>query len=168
MKTGIIFGTLLLTLLCFSCEKTEYVEYDVDEYIQQLHNGKYDSYELPEFTTKHISGLLEYRNDTTIINNFPHNPISSLWLEECRLGIFVLWTIESIRVVEIQSDSLYGRFPSLNPYINITNPDLMMPYIPSTAHKITADAYYDWWHDDSVLEIKLERDPLTQTPYSWH
>ena len=157
-----------MSVLYPGCERKVYVNDDVDKYIQQLIKGKYASPELPEFTTEYIPELLEYKDDTTLIHNFPHNPISSLWLEDCRLGVFVLWTIESIRAVEIQSEYLIGRFPSQNPLIYFTNSDIMMSYSPSKAHSIAAKAYYDWWYDDGILSVKLETDPLLNTGYSWH
>lgn len=73
--------------------------------------------DLPEFTYKVIPALLEYKDETQTITDFPRDGISSFRQSECSLGIFVLWTIESIRAVAIDSENLIGRFPSQNPIL---------------------------------------------------
>jgi len=141
---------------------------DVDTYIDQLISGTYESFDLPEFTTTDISALLEYRNETTIITNFPHNPISSFWQQECKLGMIVLWTIESIRAVETNSEYLIGRFPSQNPVLALRDaPELQMVF-DDQSHKKAARAYYDWWNSFHLFKDKIKIDPLGKTDYRWH
>ena len=168
MRNRLFFGLLAILLASPGCEKSENVQEEVDRYVEELIQGKYNSSELPDYTTDHISPLLEFREDSTLITDFPRNPLSSFWMGECRLGIFVLWTIESIRVVENQREGILYRFPSLNPVINISNPDSIKTYEISIIHQTAADAYYDWWNNDSSLTVKLEMDPLDSTGYSWH
>jgi hypothetical protein len=159
---------LIVAILGFSgCEKhTDNPE--VDMYINQLISGKYESSELPDFSTSDISALLKYRNETTIITGFPHNPISSFWQKECKLGMIVLWTIESIRAVEINSEYLIGRFPSQNPVLALRDaPELHMVF-DDQSHKEAARAYNNWWNSFQPFKGDTNIDPLRKTKYRWH
>jgi hypothetical protein len=150
-----------------SCEK-QTNNPDVETYIDQLISGTYESYELPDFSTSDISALLKYRNETTIITDFPHNPISSFWQQECKLGMIVLWTIESIRAVEINSEYLIGRFPSQNPVLALRDaPELYMVF-DDQSYKEAARAYNDWWNSFHPFKDKIKIDPLRKTNYRWH
>jgi hypothetical protein len=141
---------------------------DVDAYIDQLISGTYESFDLPDFSTTDISALLEYRNETTIITDFPHNPISSFWQQECKLGMLVLWTVESIRAVEINSQYLIGNFPSQNPVLALRDaPELQMVF-DDQSHKEAARAYDDWWNSIHLFRDKIKIDPLVDTKYRWH
>ena len=143
---------------------------EVEQYVNALKNNLYDYRDFPAFTYKHIDGLFEYRNEKDIITKFPHNPISSLWLNECELGIYILWTIESIRAVAINSEFLQGRFPSQNPILGLRDSEewVIIPY-NSEAYQILSNVYYTWWtsnKDKTVIEI-MEIDPLESTIYKW-
>ena len=65
----------------------------VEEYISQLKSNSYEAYELPAFKPADIPALLKYRNSTMVISNFPRNGISSLYAPDCKLGMYVLWTM---------------------------------------------------------------------------
>jgi hypothetical protein len=156
---------IILTSLA-GCEKNN--NQGVEEYISQLKSNQYTSYELPDFKPSDIPALLNFRNDTRVITNFPHNGISSLWAPECKLGMFVLWTIESIRAVEIKSENLIGRFPSQNPILafrSASQPELVYD---DKSHHEAAKAYYDWWYSVYLLSDKMRIDPLKDTDYRWH
>jgi len=165
----ILLKSLIMLALCgfLGCEK-QTGNPEVDTYINQLISGKYESYELPDFSTSDISDLLKYRNETTNITDFPHNPISSFWQKECKLGMIVLWTIESIRAVEIDSEYLIGRFPSQNPVLALRDaPELHMVF-DDQSHKDAAKAYNDWWNSFHPFIDKIKIDPLRKTNYRWH
>jgi hypothetical protein len=140
----------------------------VEEYISQLKSNQYASYELPDFKPSDIPALLNYRNDTRVITSFPHNGISSLWAPECKLGMFVLWTIESIRAVEINSEHLIGRFPSQNPILALRDASEMVLVYDEKSHTEAAKAYYEWWYSAYLLSDKMRMDPLKDTDYRWH
>lgn len=148
------------------CEKTTNLR--VEEYISQLKSNQYTSHELPDFHPSDIPALLNYCNDTRVITNFPHNGISSLWAPECKLGMYVLWTIESIRAVEINSESLIGRFPSQNPILALRSASEMVLVYDDKSHIDAAKAYYDWWYSAYLLSDKMWMDPLKDTDYRWH
>jgi len=139
----------------------------VETYVNQLKSNSYTSYELPVFQPSDIPALLKYRNDTMIIANFPRNGISSLWMHECRLGIYVLWTIESIRAVEINSKYLIGRFPSQDPILALrSSPELKLVYDTDSQFE-AADAYYYWWRAVYIFSNKMKTDPLKDTDFKW-
>lgn len=157
----------LIILTSFAgCEKNTNPE--VEEYINQLKSNQYTSYELPDFQPTDIPTLLNYRNDTRVITNFPHNGISSLWALECKLGMYVLWTIESIRAVEIDSENLIGRFPSQNPILALRNSSQLELVYDDKSQVEAAKAYYDWWNSAYLLSDKMRMDPLKDTDYRWH
>ena len=89
----------------------------MERYVELLKKGYYFASELPNFTSKDISALLTYRNESQLIKYFPVNMISSNWLAECTLEMYVIWTIESKRARAIDSKYLIGTFPSQNPIV---------------------------------------------------
>jgi len=172
MKTMKLLLALIAITGIISCEKNnEDVNYkaEVEMYIHQLKEGRYESMDLPSFTAEAIPFLLNYRNEARIITNFPHNPISSLYGPECKLGVYVLWTIESIRAVAVNSKYRIGRFPSLNPILAMRNGESLTLAASQKSHEIAAQAYYDWWFDNLELDdfALMEIDPLEQTAYVW-
>jgi hypothetical protein len=164
IKINYIKLVFITFVLLASCSKLDNPA--VETYIYQLKTGKYKSPELPAFKPDDIPSLLQYRNETMIITDFPHNPISSLWGPECELGIYVLWTIESIRAVEIGSQYLIGRFPSQNPVLALRETgDLVSD---EDSHLIADQAYLNWWYSAATRKNKMEVDPLENTKYKWH
>jgi len=161
----IIFITLFGLI---GCEKQEINNPEVETYINLLKSNQYESPELPAFQPSDIAALLIYRNDTLVITDFPHNMISSLWAPECKLGMFVLWTIESIRAVSINSEYLIGRFPSQNPILDLRNAPELNLVFDEKSHMDAAKAYYDWWHSNPIFKNKMNIDPLRNTDYKWH
>lgn len=172
MKAIGYFFLLISSISLISCDKKDTEEtynLDVKTYIELLKSNKYDSLNLPSFTYKDIPALLQYRNETQIITNYPHNPISSLYIPDCKLGIYVLWTVESIRAVSINSEYLIMRFPSQNPILALKNVDELSLVSDNLSHTIVAKAYYDWWENNKNKKFDyLSIDPLQKTNYKWH
>ena len=160
---------IMLTALfgLIGCEKQE-DNPEVETYINQLKSNSYEAFELPAFKPSDIPALLNYRNETMIISNFPHNGISSLWAPECKLGMYVLWTIESIRAVEIKSEYLIGRFPSQNPILALRSSTELKLVSDDKSQNEAAKAYYDWYHSVHIFKDKMKIDPLKDTDYRWH
>ena len=142
---------------------------DVERYIEMLKSNQYDSSYLPNFTYQDIPALLKYRNETRMITNYPHNPISSLYMPDCKLGMYVLWTIESIRAVAINSKYLIGNFPSQNPILCLRNVSPLTWVYDSKSHEIIAEAYNDWWGNNQLKGFDAFKylDPLENTEYRW-
>ena len=141
---------------------------EVETYINQLKSNSYEASELPAFKPSDIPALLKYRNSTLVITNFPHNGISSFWGPDCKLGMYVLWTIESIRAVEINSKYLIGRFPSQNPILALRDAQELDLVYDNKSHEEAAKAYYEWWYSSYKLDDKMNIDPLENTAYRWH
>jgi uncharacterized protein YlaI len=167
MKSPFKLIILFLLFGIFGCEKN-IDNPAVAEYIHQLKTNSYTTGELPAFTTTDIDALLSYRNDTTLIKNYPNNPISSYMGPDCRLGMLALWTIESIRAQEIKSKNLIGRFPSQNPILALKDAKEMVLVFDENSHKEAAKAYYYWWHALYIFSDKMKTDPLEETDYKWH
>jgi len=171
MKTLKTFIVLIAVVGFMSCaDNKEISSSTVDQYIELLKANQYDSLNLPAFTYQDIPALLAYRNDTRVITNFPHNPISSMYAPDCTLGMYVLWTIESIRAVAIQSDRLIQRFPSQNPILALReSPEMTLVY-DNLSQEVVAKAYNDWWQNNEKTTFKDFKtiDPLAGTSYKWH
>ncbi|MGE5448388.1 MAG: DUF4943 family protein [Bacteroidales bacterium] len=172
MKTVKIIIVLISLVISTSCHKDNdeaIKNVKVDQYIEQLKSGKYDSSDLPAFTYQDIPALLAYRNETQKITNFPRNGISSFYQQDCTLGLYVLWTIESIRAVAVNSKYLIGRFPSQNPLLEKSDYSELFLDTNET-HKIASKAYYDWWVSNNGKDFNEFKniDPLKNTDYKWH
>jgi len=172
MKTLRTIVTCIFIMSFLGCDKNKSEDLnnlDVDRYVELLKKGKYDSFEFPKFTYKDIPTLLEYRNETQMIKDFPINGISSLWLPECKLGMYVLWTIESIRAVAIDSEYLIGRFPSQNPIVQKREKPFEIED-GNEVHEIISKSYYDWWENNKNKDFNefKQIDPLSNTEYRWH
>ena len=127
---------------------------------------------MPEFTSNDIPALLGYINDNSVVNIFPQNHISSYAPPdpEYRLGVLVLWTIESIRVVS-GGEPHVRRFPSQNPFVEtksepiewITNHD-------NVIYDSVRQAYSGWWAKNKNKKFSsfCNIDPLENTDYRWH
>lgn len=172
MKNLRFILTIFLFSVLIACDKSEEElaqEMDVAQYVDLLIKGKYTALELPSFTAAEIPELLEYRNSNQKISIFPRNWISSSITNECTLGMYVLWTIESIRAVAINSDYLIGRFPSQNPVVQ--KRATPFEYVPDDESlEIVAEAYMEWWHKYQDLEFDDFKaiDPLLETDLRWH
>ncbi|MDX9854138.1 MAG: DUF4943 family protein, partial [Tenuifilaceae bacterium] len=125
----------------------------VKEYVELLKQNRYDSLDLPNFTYSDIPELLKYRDEQQVITTFPRNPISSSILIECKLGVYVLWTIESIRARSINSEALVMRFPSQNAVLWYRNSYEVVPESDILAHNVVSSAYYNWWYSNSAASF---------------
>lgn len=159
----------LMNFLGCDTNESDLPNMDVNRYVKLLKAGKYDHFELPNFTYKDIPALLAYRNETQLITDFPANPISSFWLPECTLGMYVLWTIESIRARAIDSEYLIGSFASQNPIVE--KRDDPNGIAQDNAVRTTiAESYYHWWENNKNKRFDefKQIDPLSGTGFRWH
>jgi hypothetical protein len=173
MKTLKYLFLLIALISLIDCNKSDNEEtnnLDVKTYIDLLKSNQYDSLNLPSFTYKDIPALLQYRNETQIITNFPHNPISSLYGPDCKLGMYVLWTIESIRAVSINSEYLILRFHSQNPILVLRTSVELELVSDTISHTIASKVYNDWWENNKKKDFDDFKniDPLEDTDYKWH
>lgn len=177
MKKFLVF--IVVALLCYSCENEEFdVENpDVKEFVKLIKEGNYNSYRMgdkgeklwllmPAFDKSDIKDLLNYAKDTSHVEEFPINPISSrtpfpngrdyFILSEC-----LLWTIEGIR-----NGSGYG---SLDPFLIDLDLSDYYSYKGLNCDKIliVRDLYLDWWNKYKEADWQ-EKYPLEDTPYGWY
>ena len=174
MKTLKLFFVLIPMVAFFGCEKKD-DRISVEKYVRLLKTNKYKNAELPAFTLEDISELLKYRNEKNVITNFPRNSLSSVFHVEVELGIYILWTIESIRMASVTG---YTRmFPSLEPFLIPRNPeDFELDYDQAAhqqeAHQTASNAYYNWWTRSFVsslsFDLYIQIDPLKDTKYKWY
>jgi hypothetical protein len=83
--------------------------------------------------------------------------------------MYVLWTVESIRAVAIDSEFLIGRFPSQNPVVQMRASPF--EYVPEDESlEIVAEAYMEWWqkNKDRAFDEFKEVDPMLSTDLRWH
>lgn len=167
-----LFIFALILIASFGCKKIidpESGNPSVERYIVLLKANQYDSVYLPAFTYQDIPALLQYRNETVLITKFPRNPISSYYGSKCKLGVYVLWTIESIRAVAIKSKFLILRFPSQNAILTWRNENFGL-IEDQASHETAANAYYIWWESGKRRNFDdfADFDPLAGTAYKWH
>ena len=172
MKTVKLIIILVSMMTLTNCQKDDLEEIknaNVDQFVELLKSGKYEAADLPAFTYLDIRALLTYRDEAQKISNFPRNGISSYYQQDCTLGLYILWTIESIRAVAANGKNLIGRFPSQNPLLE--KRDYSELFLDTNeSHKIASKAYYDWWVSNSRKDFNEFKniDPLKNTVYKWH
>jgi hypothetical protein len=174
MKRITLIALLIFSIL--SCEKDKFDlnNPNVEQFVQQLKNGTYIQYEkgengenlwllMPKFTKNHIQSLIDFSKDTSHINNFPINPISSRTpfpndRDYFILGECLLWTVEGIRNG--------NGFGSLDPYlIDITSGEVHKG-LKGIGILIVRDSFQVWWSNFKDTDWQ-EKNPLDGTPYRW-
>ncbi len=70
---------------------------DIDLFIEQLIANNYKADYPPDLGWEDIPRLLEIANSSVIIDRFPRNILSRLYLQDCQAGIIAMWLIDSIR-----------------------------------------------------------------------
>ena len=126
--------------------------YQIDTLISQLKNDAYkpsSNFILPDLKWEDIPKLLALGNDQKKITKFTVNPVSSVMQEDCYLGIYALWLIESIRIS--YGNPLiepFKRFPSQRPvlFIQTQGSDFLSLFSNTAEHMEMAYIAYDqWW-----------------------
>lgn len=164
----VIYLLLLVSSLgaCSKKDDDSTKEMTVSTYVNLLISGKYKAIELPAFDASDIDELIQFIDSEVMISNCPINPLSSMYVPNVRLGMYVAWTIESIRTTADGSEELLGRFPSLVPVVSTKD---YRPVEQNEAHAVVANAYKEWWSKRTILSLEQMKaiDPLANTPYQW-
>ena len=160
-----IVNYFVAVIMLLSCEKND-IKNNADEYMDKVKSETYSDMFLPDLEPQDISSLLKYRDDKTILKKFPTNPISCLIGDSVTVGNIALWTIESIRISELNGDtSVYKRFPSLNPIILDTNSIIANKF---SLQDSVARRYYNWWCQTDLSQVeKLQINPLQGSRFVW-
>jgi hypothetical protein len=172
-----------LFLTSDSMQRIEYFakitpHYQIDTLIRLLKSNNYKPNSrlmLPSLEWGDIPKLLKVGNDSTKIDNFPVNPISSFYQKDCYMGILSLWLIESIRITELRkSNQPFEKFPSQNPIIieklkQTTNPEQWRNPNTTMMMATACKAYQKWWDKAKKLDKKeaCKFDPLEGTGLRW-
>ena len=160
---NLILCLLLSGLVAVACQKEfDLKNPDVDEFVGLIKNGKYQTparYVLPDFSVNHIDRLLYYLDDTTHLEMFPANPISSKRTQLKILNECILWTIDGVR--------FENKYPSLEP--------LLLKDIGSRARltvsefRVVASIYRAWFEEykKNPSQTLKKKNLFVNTPYQW-
>ncbi len=172
MKTILSIVVLSAAICCTKAQESASFtspEINAQEYITLLKSGTYKEQYLllPEFSPEQIPELLTFVDDNTVITGFPSNPLSSYAQNECKLGIYVLWTIESIRMAH-QTDKY--NFPSQNPCWQSKEAVPFRKIDDEKSHALVAHHYREWWEGSAAHDFEQgkQKDPLAELPIRWH
>jgi hypothetical protein len=151
--------------------------YQIDTLIHLLKTNTYNPSNrgcLPELNWKDIPKLLSIGNDDSRITNFTVNVLSSYAQNDCRLGIFALWLIESIRISEgKQVISPQERFPSPDPVLRKKSASATVdtPEITdeTAVLNLAYKAYLSWWDHVKAMdpEDACRINPLVNSGLYW-
>jgi len=170
MKTLRFVFLLLSVVAILSCKKDSFdvKDPDVDQFVSIIKGGNYFNdvgYELPDFKMQHIERLLSYLNDTTKVQAFPSNPISSKYTNPKILNECLLWTIDGIR---------FGtKCPSLEPcLIDVSNYSKTTGYMRISGQKLIeiSSWYINWYKEykNNPTEALRKKNLLENTTYRWN
>ena len=165
-KAYYLFICIILTVCC-SKDDFDMHDPDVDQFVRIVRDGNYFQeigFELPDFKMKHIDRLLYYLQDTSQIEEFPINPLSSKYTTPKILNECLLWTIDGIRFA--------SKYPSLEPcLIDTSNFIEDFGYSRLTGREIieVANLYLSWYEEYSAdpSEALKTKNLLENTTYIW-
>ncbi len=144
----------------------------MDTLIQMLITNTYPlRSEFPLLSWDDIPILLAIGNNTTPINKYPENLISSFLHDDRYVGIIALWFIESIRITEMKHTmNPMEKFPSLHPSLTliVEGTPQTTPNTPEIMDK-AFQAYSKWW--DKVKSMEKQKacrlNPLEGSNLKW-
>ena len=160
MKRIVVLMFSMLVIFTSGCKKKDAAPKDaVEQYVALLKSNTYErNTPIPKFGKDQISALLKYANDSQVIQNFPIPTYSSLaGYPAQKVGVIILYTIESIRLQRLEGASTR---------LHVTD---------STAPQRTVDLtellpyYTSWWEknkDKSADELK-RTSPFEGTTLFW-
>ena len=173
MKTVLHFFIFFVLFISVGCSKEAIgpeSNQTVDLFVNQLKEGSYTSMKLPAFSSFDIQHYLNTEMNLLSFLISLGNPLSSYYLNECRLGLYILWVIESIRVGSDNSKIAFFDFYSMNPVL-LPKSSIERPQTVNSeySHQIAADAYSKWWKDNEGKAFNRFRtkDPLLKTDFRW-
>lgn len=126
--------------------------YQIDTLIAQLQADKYSpssKFILPDLKWEDIPKLMSIAEDPKKITKFCQHPASSVIQEDCFLGIYAMWLIESIRI-SYGKELLdpYKRFPSMRPVlVQKTEGGEFLSLFENNGDQMVLayNAYVEWW-----------------------
>jgi hypothetical protein len=144
--------------------------YDIPVLTDLLRTNKFPAgSRIPMLAWEDIPGLLAIGNDATLITNFPHNVISSYYMNECYAGMIALWFIESIRITELKKTfDPFEKFPSQNPILLDSGAVPLQP-TDIAGMEEAFQLYKVWWEKVKTMgkEQGCKVNPLEGTNVRW-
>lgn len=152
--------------------KAKKPRYEMDSFIEMLRTNRFPQQQtLPQLKWEDIPSLLNAGNDTSIINRYPVNPISSLTSTDRYMGIVTLWFIECIRLTEQQEEYATRTFyPSQTPFLLYYGSDSdKYPANSKELMELTYTEYYSWWQTVKLMDRKeaCKINPLENIKVNW-
>lgn len=168
MKKAAYYLTIcFIFTVCCSKDDFDMHDPDVDQFVGIVKDGNYFKkigYELPDFSMKHLNRLLYYSHDTSQIEQFPTNPLSSLYTTPKILNECIFWTIDGIR--------FQNKYISLEPcLIDTSNLIENFGYSRLTGDQLLEVAsLYENWHEEYEEDPSIEHRQMNifeNTSYTW-
>ena len=152
--------------------KAKKPRYEMDEFLEMLRANQFPPQTtLPQLKWEDIPSLLNAGKDTTIINRYPVNPISSMTSIDRYMGIVTLWFIECIRLTEQQEEySTITLYPSQTPFLLYFGADSdKYPTNSNELMDLTYAEYYFWWQNVKFMDSKeaCKLNPLENINVNW-
>ncbi len=172
MKNYYLYLSSVLLIFIAGCSKNNIdktADKEARDYVAQLLSGQVTATSLPDLKKEAIPTLLMYSKDTTVITKFPVNPISSYIPHQNKVGLVVLWTVESIRQFSDKNVHAFAKFPSQNALLGMKDPANGGFISDYQAQLAVANAYIEWWENNRNNNFELFRNisPMDQTIYRW-
>lgn len=151
---------------------------DVDRFIDELVSNNYKVDYPPKLGWEDIPKLLEIADSKKIIDRFPRNILSRLYLQDCHTGIIALWLIDSIRKNEgkrVRKAWYVSPMPLLQDEKDRKKSKARgrgNEFIPSNSDEKLAAAYSafkSWWDNAQAMsKSKSKRvNPLENSGMNW-
>ncbi|MEP5611046.1 MAG: carboxypeptidase-like regulatory domain-containing protein [Cyclobacteriaceae bacterium] len=151
---------------------------DIERFIDALLSNSYEADYPPKLSWKDIPELLEIADSRIIIDRFPRNILSRLYLKDCQTGIVALWLIDSIRKNEgkkVRKAWYVSPMPLLQ---NESDREISRArgggneYIPANSDEKLAtafEAFEAWWKNAQDLSRSKSKrvNPLQGSELNW-
>jgi hypothetical protein len=155
----LLFIIVVLNMSANACKKNDpYKNLSAKEYVSVLQADKYPRYNLiPKFDKSDIDYLLRYASDSQVINNYPIPAFSSAFHGPQKLGMIIMYTVESIRLQRENGVSVH-------PYVrDTTSPQR------TVAVSELATYYINWWNENKTKTAEELKNisPLAGSTLIW-
>lgn len=121
---------------------------------------------MPLIDAEDIEIILEQADDTSLLFNFPINPLSSFIPEAVRKGEFLLWVVEAWRT-KYPPENTFSAYPSSVPLFR-PNDSRLCPYNSGEKLLTAVEAYRNWWKQyGHKHESAKAINPLENSGISW-
>jgi hypothetical protein len=155
----LLFIIVALNMSMKTCDKKDpHRNLSAKEYVAVLQANKYPKYDLiPKLDKTDIDYLLRYASDSQLIENYPIPAFSAAYYGPQKVGMIILYTVESIRLQKENGASSHPYVrDTLTPKRSVELSELV-PY------------YINWWqlHKNKTAEELKNISPLAGSTLKW-